>query len=264
MHDAHRQRRSRLRLDWGPAGARAVTSGAAVTVVVDALSFTTAVTVAVERGTAVLPWGGTVAGARALAEREDAQVAEHRAAAGPRGVSLSPASLRRAALPPRLVLPSPNGSAICAALAGSGTTVAAGCLRNAAAVAAWVVDRAGPGGVVAVVAAGERWPDGSLRPCAEDLWGAGAVVAALLDAGWDGASPEAAAAAAAFRAVGEDPLEHLLACASGAELVASGWAEDVAVAAELRASSAVPVLEPAPGSAFTDAGPTGAGRPLSG
>ena len=43
-----------------------------------------------------------------------------------------------------------------------------------AAVARWLQAR---GGTVAVVAAGERWPDGSLRPAAEDLWGAGAVLA---------------------------------------------------------------------------------------
>ena len=113
-----------------------------------------------------------------LAERVGAVLATGRRAATPdHPWSLSPAALRAAPAPARLVLPSPNGSAIAAA-APPGVTVVAGCLRNATAVGRRVA-RAGP---VTVVPAGERWPDGSLRPALEDLLGAGAVVAALLDA----------------------------------------------------------------------------------
>lgn len=78
--------------------------------------------------------------------------------------SLSPAALRRAPFTPRLVLPSPNGSAIAAAAHQS--LVVAGCLRNATATARWLAER-GLGNTdrpVTVIAAGERWPDGSLRP----------------------------------------------------------------------------------------------------
>ena len=96
---------------------------------------------------------------------------------------------------------------------------------------------------LAIIAAGERWHDGSLRPAVEDLWGAGAVVSALDDLGLNDFSPEAHTAAAAFRAVEPDLRDALFACSSGQELVAAGFADDVAVAAELDASACVPVLD---------------------
>lgn len=94
-------------------------------------------------------------------------------------------------MPARLVLPSPNGSAIASATAG---TVVAACLRNATAVARWLGFRlADSGTAVTVIAAGERWPDGSLRPALEDLLGAGALLSALCAGTGISASPEAIA-----------------------------------------------------------------------
>lgn len=238
---AHRQAGSALRLEWGPTGARAVAAGCDVAVVVDVLSFTTTVTVAADRGVTVWPhpWGAGDA-ARALAARHDATLAVGRSAAGPGRVSLSPRSVRAAPWLRRLVLPSPNGSAICAGLAGTVPAVVAASLRNRAAVARRLRD--GGGARVALVCAGERWPDGSLRPAVEDLWGAGAVVTALVAAGWRDVSPEARAAAAAFAAAAPRLGAELRACASGRELVDAGHSGDVDVADELDASASVPVL----------------------
>ena len=110
-------------------------------------------------------------------------------------------------------------------------------LRNPRAVAAWLSGQDNQR--VAVICAGERWPDGTLRPAVEDLWGAGALVD-LFD-GRD-IAPEAAAAASAFRAVHGDVRTALRACASGRELIDAGYPTDVDVAAELDDSAAVPVL----------------------
>jgi 2-phosphosulfolactate phosphatase len=175
-------------------------------------------------------------------ERAAAYAAERDAVlAGPRGpgVSLSSAAMLEVSGVERIVLPSPNGSAISAGLAAGGATVVGASLRNRSAVASWIPD----GARVAVVAAGERWPDGSLRPAVEDLWGAGAVIAALVDLGRTDLSPEARVAEQAFRAVVDRLGQELAACASGRELVEAGFAPDVGVAAELDTTEVVPVLD---------------------
>jgi 2-phosphosulfolactate phosphatase len=246
---AHRQPAHRVRFDWGPTGAAAVAEGADVAVVVDVLSFTTTLCVAVDRGMTVLPYRWRDERAAAYAEERGAVLAvgrlEGRALedGGGSAVSLSPAAMARAEGVERVVLPSPNGSSIAFALAGTGCLVVGACLRNRSAVAAFLGRRLADGATVAVVAAGERWPDGSLRPAVEDLWGAGAVLDALGAVGVEDAlSPEARHAADAFRALGATLAGSLDACASGRELADAGFAEDVALAAQVDVSRVVPVL----------------------
>ena len=124
----------------------------------------------------------------------------------------------------------------------------AACLRNRTAVARHlhevsVLARRGVDScVITVIAAGERWPDGSLRPAVEDLWGAGAVLAALVDLGVEGLSPEARVAEAAYRAIEHDVAAAVTECASGRELVDGGFEDDVAIARELDVADRVPVL----------------------
>lgn len=160
--------------------------------------------------------------------------------------SLSPVSMMGIPAGARLVLPSPDGATLTLLAAESGVPhVFAGCLRNATAVAAAVCRI---GGTVTVIAAGERWGkgDGPLRPCFEDLVGAGAVIAALLATT---PSPEAFAAAAAFRAVASALLMQLQACSSGKELRQRRLQRDIVVAAELDGSAVAPVRR---SGAFTD------------
>ena len=240
----HDQSSYRVRMEWGPTGAEAV--GADYAVVVDVLSFTTTLSVAIERGIEVFPFRWKDARAAEHAVRHGAALAVGRFEAlsrgGARHVSLSPASLAEVVGVERLVLPSPNGSTIAFALADSGAQVVGACLRNASAVAQWLAPKVAGGASVVVVPAGERWHDDTLRPAVEDLWGAGAVLAALADrdSGSGSLSPEAAMAVAAFRAA--DLPDDLARCASGRELVEVGFVADVEIAARLDASTVVPVL----------------------
>lgn len=240
---AHRQSRFPVRFEWGLAGAQAIAPGASLTVVVDVLSFTTALGVAIDAGMEVFPYPWKDASARAFAEQHHATLAVSRGEPAHGGITLSAPSIRNAQGVARLVLPSPNGSTIARYLSATGTRVLGASLRNRRAVARWIDRHAGQSDPIAFIAAGEKWPDGSLRPAIEDLWGAGGVIAALHDLGWTGLSAEARMAMAAYTAV-EDRIAHELhACASGVELIDIGFGEDVDVAAEIDGSEHVPLLE---------------------
>lgn len=229
-----------IRLEWGPTGAAALAPECDVAVVVDVLTFSTTVTVAADRGVSVRPYRWADASAEDEARRLGATLAVARGMAAPGDVSLSPETFRTARDLSRVVLPSPNGSTICAVLAEAGADVVVASLRNRRAVAGSLLARRGR---VLVVPAGERWPDGSLRPAIEDLWGAGGVVAAVLEAGPPvEASDEALAAVAAYRLVEPRIGAALAACPSGRELTGWGYPSDVTIAAELDQSRAVPTL----------------------
>lgn len=237
------QENTGVRMEWGATGAHRLADLDGFMVVVDVLSFTTAVSVAVEAGTRVIPFRWRDERAAGHAAEHDAALAVGRRAVTPASPwSLSPAALRRAPFTPRLVLPSPNGSAIAAAAVERGAGVVVGCLRNATAVAHWLLQQGlgTPRRPACVIPAGERWPDGSLRPALEDLLGAGAIIDALGRAGAGPLSVEAAAAQAVFAA--GDAAAAVRACSSGRELTATGFADDVAIAVEIDASSVVPAL----------------------
>ena len=219
--------------EWGMGGVTQL-GRSEVVIIVDVLSFTTAVDIALSRGAVILPYPAKDDGAVEYARERNAELAGPRDRTSKRH-SLSPASLLDAAKGLRLVLPSPNGSNLAAAAMKSGATVLAGCLRNARAVA----DRARrTGGRVTVVPAGEKWQDGTLRPAAEDLVGAGAILKSLSGR----LSPEAQLATAAFDGLKGDLREALLGCSSGRELVQRGFGRDVELAAELDVSTTAPAL----------------------
>ncbi len=222
-------------IDWGERGLARLLDTVEAVVIVDVLSFSTCVSVAADRGIAVHPVASGRDGAD-LAARLGARLAKRRSEAGPDDISLSPASLRRAAAGGVVVLPSPNGAALSAlASIRAGDAVFAGCLRNRRAVAEALAGFSRVG----IVAAGERWPDHSLRPAIEDWLGAGAIVDALPEAV---PTAEAELARTAFRAARADLTRLMLDSLSGRELSTADYAGDIAVAAELDGSDRVPKL----------------------
>lgn len=222
-----------MRVEWGPQALRAVCQPGDVLIVVDVLSFSTCVDIACAHGAVIVPCAHKDARAAALAAAQGAELAVPR---GQPGLSLSPASLLGIAAGTRLVLPSPNGAALSALAAGTHAgPVLAGAWRNLDAVARHAAALARP---VVVVAAGERWPDGSLRPAVEDLLCAGALVERLPGT----RSPEAEVAAAAWCGLAPRLAEVMEGCASALELRARGHAADVTLAMAVNASGCVPRL----------------------
>src|SRR4029077_19753781 len=172
---------------WGPQAVTAL-APADVIIVIDVFSFTTCVDVAVSRGAAILPYRWADPSAAEFARTHGAELAGRRRQAR---YSLAPASYLEAPAGLRCVLPSPNGARVSLQAATVASIVLAGCLRNARAVAVAAQEL---GKVFNVVSAGERWPDGALRPALEDWLGAGAILRSLSGT----RSPEAAAAVALF------------------------------------------------------------------
>ncbi|HEU5090027.1 MAG TPA: hypothetical protein VFT99_21375, partial [Roseiflexaceae bacterium] len=97
-----------VRCEWGLHGIGALAGACDVFVIVDVLSFSTCVDIAVARGAWVYPWRWQNETAAQFAASVGAVLAGRRSH-GQAGYSLSPASLQTIAPATRLVLPSPNG-----------------------------------------------------------------------------------------------------------------------------------------------------------
>ena len=219
-----------IRCEWGIQGVLELSRTSDVVIIVDVLSFSTCVDIATDRDATVFPYLWKDDHAHEFAIAVDAELA------APRGAgrfSLSPTSFLDFLPGARIVLPSPNGASL--SLATGNTTTLTGCLRNASAVAKAALRL---GKRIAVIPAGERWADNSLRPSLEDWLGAGAIINQLRGS----LSPEAQAAVDVYRAKGADLTQTIRNCGSGVELIERGYETDVALASELDVSCCVPIL----------------------
>ena len=218
--------------DWGAPGLDRLRGSCDLLIIVDVLSFSTSVEIAVSCGATIYPCQKRDEAAAELARRLEGHLAGSRRH-GTSAYSLSPFSLLGIPQGTRLVLPSPNGATL--SLATEGLPTLSGCLRNAEAVAR-AATRLGKR--VGVLAAGERWPDGSLRLALEDALGAGAIIHALRGQ----KTPDAESVAAIFRGLRRGLASILRECPSGHELIERGFDRDIDLAGELNRSDTVPVL----------------------
>src|SRR5512143_3270679 len=221
-----------IRCEWGEQGVAVLAPISDAIIIVDVLSFSTSVDIAVQQGAAVFPFRWRDDRASEFAASIQAELADAKRSKDK--YSLSPESLLHIQPGTRLVLPSPNGATL--TLAAHPTPVLAGCLRNAFAVASAAMSY---GTKIGVIPAGERWKDDfSLRPAFEDLIGAGAIISHLTGR----LSPEAISAAAAFQEARPDLDMHLRQCSSGKELIERGFPEDVHLASQLDVSDCAPTF----------------------
>jgi 2-phosphosulfolactate phosphatase len=230
MSDYFDQSDSAIRCEWGLHGVEALAPISDVVIIVDVLSFSTCVEIAVNRGATVFPYRWKDESAIEFAKQKNAILAGAR---GEGKYSLSPGSLVHIQPGERIVLPSPNGGTL--TLATGTTPTLAGSLRNASAVAKYAKSL---GTRIAVIPAGERWEDDSVRFAVEDFIGAGAIISALRGT----RSPEAEAAMDAFENARRELPGALRRSSSGKELIGRCFPEDVEIASPLDVSTVVPVF----------------------
>jgi 2-phosphosulfolactate phosphatase len=227
-------------LDWGRHGVRQAAERGDILVIVDTLSFSTAVVTAIHHGGLIYPCSPEE-NAAALAQQIGGEAAVSRRDVPERGrFSLSPATYLHIEAGTRVVLASPNG-ATCSRYAGQVPYLLLGALVNAQAVATGVSSLLAQENLT-VIACGERWnppsEDGALRVAVEDYLGAGAILSYLEHE----KSPEARVCEGAFMQVKDDLETILWGCASGRELWEMGFGIDVQLAARLNAYDTLPHL----------------------
>lgn len=238
MIDIYGQEPFAFRMQWGPEGVALAAKAGHIVVIVDVLVFSTSTIAAVAQGAQVMPVGSIPAANEAAAHWGAVELLG-RARPTPEGWSHSPVSLVGLPEGLRLVYYSLNGST-CSAAAQGAEALLVGGLVNASAVARvaqGLQERSGR--PITVVACGERWADGGLRPSLEDQLGAGAILHGLTGS----KSAEAVAAEALFVAQRERLAELVWDCASGRELRARGYEGDVTSAAQLDSHHVVPVQD---------------------
>ena len=244
MENVYSQSGFECRMEWGVRGVEEASARGDIIVIIDVLSFSSAVTTAVHHGVIIYPFS-RVGDIEAFGKAVDAEVLLGRKEARELGrPSLSAPSFRdESNRGKRFFLSSLNG-ATCTKASQKVPALLIGCILNASAVArvANQLQKEKKANVT-VIACGERWHGDDeehreLRPAIEDYLGAGAILSKL-----DGTkSPEARLCVTAFQNSKNELPELVWECASGRELREMAFEEDVSYPSQLDLLEDVPVL----------------------
>jgi len=219
-----------INCEWGSKGISEYSEISDVTIIIDVLSFSTCVDTALNNGAIIYPYPYKENAAE-YAESKNAVLAASKRSYSE--ISLSPLSFRNAVNGKSYVLPSPNGSSLSVECMSKITLTA--CLRNYRTVAEYA---GGLSNNIAVVPAGEKWNDGSIRFAIEDYFCAGAVISVL-----NGNMSSEALAALNFYTGTKDDFRSIIGnCISANELLTRGFEEDVLFSLELNSSKTIPKL----------------------
>lgn len=241
-----------VHIEHGATAARLAAKRGDLVVVIDVLSFSTTLSIAVERGAAVAALSAeqieTLGGRDAVAESIDAHVVAKDRSDVDAKFTLSPASLSKVEKGDRLVLTSLNGARMVAA-AEAAPEIVSGSLRSATATAALLDELISTGRRrITLIAATEQWSSVAPgkpgdRTATEDWLGAGIIAANLASHGRSLSVEAEIAAEMALRS--ESTMAETLArTVSGRELIRRGFADDVELAALIDASPVAASLHP--------------------
>lgn len=217
--------------EWGESGITANLSLFEVVIIVDVLSFSTCVDIALHNGAFVYPYQFKGNLAIEYARQHNALLAKPRQQ---HELSLSPRSLQSLKPKDKLVLPSPNGATL--TLICNNTPTFTGCLRNAAAVA---IAAKKLGNKILIIAAGERWKNNEMRVAFEDIIGAGSIIAHLSGV----KSEEAKYAETLFNLSKKNEFKDIYNLKSGIELISIGFKHDIDEACRYNVSTIAPIYK---------------------
>jgi 2-phosphosulfolactate phosphatase len=244
MENIFNQSPFQCRMDWGIRGVKEASLRGDIIIVVDVLSFSSAITNAIHQEAIIYPFPrtGDINEFGKLVEAEVCIL--ERARARELGLpSLSATSFNESHKGKRYVISSING-ATCVKEANENNYIFIGCLLNASAVASVVNQIQKDKNLnITVIASGERWSGTKdeprdLRPSIEDYLGAGAILELL-----DGTkSPEAQVCIGAYKNSKSELNTLILDCSSGRELVSMGFPEDVKFCSQVDVLKEVPIL----------------------
>lgn len=216
----------KINCEWGLNGLNYLLPVSDVIIIIDVLSFSTCVDVALSAGADVYPYPYKDDSAIEFAKTNNAVLANFKRSKTE--LSLSPFSLLNIAKNEKLVLPSPNGSEL--SLSTGNVITLCSCFRNCEETAKYAMSR---GRNISVIPAGEKWQDGSMRFAIEDYLGAGAVISYLNGS----LSAEAKASLDFFNSQKSNLKDRIIESISGKELIDKGFPEDVDLASEFNVSA---------------------------